>query len=75
MWLTAESAGLTDTIIAEGNTKLRRTDKAAKDCSSTLGDTTGRKAIKNNWKILQQFGTFDFDPNYNYKAERHRKCC
>ena len=60
--------------IAEGNTKLRRTDKAAKDRSPTLRQKTGRKAIKDKRKILQQFGTFDFDPKYNYKAERRRRC-
>ncbi len=72
--MTAERAGLTDTIIAEGNTKLRRTDKAAKDPSPAVGDKTGRKAIKDKRKILQQFGTFDVDPKYNYKAERRRRC-
>ncbi|MBZ5705679.1 MAG: type II toxin-antitoxin system VapB family antitoxin [Acidobacteriia bacterium] len=24
-------------------------------------------------RILQAFGSFDFDPAYDYKAERHRK--
>jgi hypothetical protein len=66
-------AELTDTIIAEGNTKLRKTDKA-KDRSPTLGQKTGRRAIKDKRKILEQFGTFDFDPKYNYKAERLGRC-
>jgi hypothetical protein len=24
-------------------------------------------------RILEVFGSFDFDPDYDYKAERHRK--
>ena len=52
---------------------MRKNGKAPKEHSRIGAERIGRKAIKDKRKILEQFGTFDFDPKYKYKAERRRK--
>lgn len=29
--------------------------------------------LRKQRRIVEAFGTFDFDPSYDYKADRHRK--
>jgi hypothetical protein len=49
------------------NNKERRTKK--KVSASTPASIRRRKQLR----ILASFGTVDFDPQYDYKAERSRK--
>jgi hypothetical protein len=45
--------------------------KTKKDAvNSALGEYVKRRK---KMKILELFGTIDFDPSYDYKAERRRK--
>jgi Arc/MetJ family transcription regulator len=64
-------------------TNLAIDDKLIEEARRTGGHRTKKEAVtaaldeyirrRKQQKILDQFGTFDFDPGYDYKAERRRK--
>ena len=64
-------------------TNLAIDDKLIEEARRTGGHRTREEAVTTaleeyirrhkQEKILAAFGTVDFDPEYDYKAERHRK--
>lgn len=64
-------------------TNLALDDNLIEEARRTGGHKTKKEAVtaalgeyiqrRKQQKILDQFGTFDFDPGYDYKAERRRK--
>jgi Arc/MetJ family transcription regulator len=64
-------------------TNLAIDDKLIEEARRTGGHRTREEAVTTaleehirrhkQQKILAAFGTFDFDPEYDYKAERRRK--
>ena len=64
-------------------TNLAIDDKLIEEAKRTGGHRTKKEAVTTALKeyirrhkqqrILATFGTFDFDPSYDYKAERRRK--
>jgi hypothetical protein len=64
-------------------TDLAIDDKLIEEARRTGGHRTREEAVTTaleeyirrhkQEKILAAFGTVDFDPEYDYKAERHRK--
>jgi len=64
-------------------TNLAIDDKLIEEARKTGGHRTKKEAVTTalqeyiqrhkQRRILQAFGTFDFDPAYDYKAERRRK--
>ncbi len=64
-------------------TNLAIDDKLIEEARKTGGHKTKKEAVTTalreyirhhkQQRILQAFGTFDFDPSYDYKAERRRK--
>jgi Arc/MetJ family transcription regulator len=64
-------------------TNLAIDDKLIEEARRTGGHRTREEAVTTaleeyirrhkQQKILAAFGTVDFDPEYDYKAERHRK--
>jgi Arc/MetJ family transcription regulator len=64
-------------------TNLALDDRLIEDARKAGGHRTKKEAvttaleeyIRRHWqrRILDAFGTFDFDPSYDYKAERRRK--
>jgi Arc/MetJ family transcription regulator len=64
-------------------TNLAIDDKLIEEARKTGGHRTKKEAVTTalqeyiqrhkQQKILAAFGTFDFDPTYDYKAERRRK--
>jgi Arc/MetJ family transcription regulator len=64
-------------------TNLAIDDKLIEEARRTGGHKTKKEAVtaaldeyirhRKQLKILDQFGTFDFDPAYDYKAARGRK--
>jgi hypothetical protein len=53
--------------------------KSAVTGETRRGDDDGEKdgvpesQLRARKKIIEEFGTFDFDPNYDYKAARKKK--
>jgi Arc/MetJ family transcription regulator len=64
-------------------TNLALDDNLIEEARRTGGHKTKKEAVtaalgeyiqrRKQQKILDQFGTFDFDPGYDYKAERRGK--
>ena len=64
-------------------TNLALDDKLIERARSAGGHKTKREAVtaalseyvqhRRQLEVIQHFGTVDFDPSYNYKAERRRK--
>ena len=64
-------------------TNLAIDDKLIEEARKTGGHRTKKEAVTTalqeyiqrhkQRRILKAFGTFDFDPSYDYKAERRRK--
>ena len=64
-------------------TNLALDDELIEEARRSGGHKTKREAVtaaldeyvrrRKQQKVLSQFGTFDFDPTYDYKAERRRK--
>jgi Arc/MetJ family transcription regulator len=64
-------------------TNLALDDKLIEEARRAGGHKTKREAVnaaldeyvklRKQRRILEAFGTFDFDPTYDYKAERRRK--
>ena len=64
-------------------TNLAIDDKLIEEARKTGGHKTKKEAVtaaleeyvryRQQQKILEDFGTVDFDPNYDYKAARRRK--
>jgi Arc/MetJ family transcription regulator len=64
-------------------TNLALDDNLIEEARRTGGHKTKKEAVtaaldeyiqrRKQQKILGQFGTFDFDPGYDYKAERRGK--
>jgi Arc/MetJ family transcription regulator len=64
-------------------TNLAIDDKLIEEAQKTGGHKTKKQAVTTalqeyiqrhkQRRILEAFGTFDFDPAYDYKAERRRK--
>jgi len=64
-------------------TNLAIDDKVIEEARRTGGHRTKKEAVtaavaeyiqhRKQLKILDQFGTFDFNPEYDYKSERRRK--
>jgi Arc/MetJ family transcription regulator len=64
-------------------TNLALDDKLIEEARRSGGHKTKKEAVtaalaeyvrrRKQLEILQDFGTYDFDPNYDYKAERNRK--
>ena len=64
----ATNLGLDDNLIEEARRSGgHRTKKEA--VTAALSEYVRRRR---QLRILQDFGTFDFDPNYDYKKERRR---
>lgn len=63
-------------------TNLALDDRLIEEARKTGGHRTKKEAVtaaldeyvrrRKQVKILEQFGTFDFDPNYDYKAARKK---
>jgi Arc/MetJ family transcription regulator len=65
----ATNLALDDNLIEEARRAGRH--KTKKDAvTAALAEYVQRRK---QLRILQAFGTVDFDPKYNYKAERRRK--
>ncbi len=64
-------------------TNLALDDQLIEEARRSGGHRTKKEAVtaalteyvkrRKQRRILEAFGTFDFDPSYNYKAERRRK--
>jgi Arc/MetJ family transcription regulator len=64
-------------------TNLALDDRLIEDARKAGGHRTKKEAVTTaleeyvrrhrQRRILDAFGSFDFDPSYNYKAERRRK--
>lgn len=64
-------------------TNLAIDDRLIEEARVTGGHKTKKEAVtaaldeyirhRKQQKILQQFGTIDFDPSFNYKTVRNRK--
>jgi Arc/MetJ family transcription regulator len=64
-------------------TNLALDDKLIEEARRTGGHKTKREAVtaaldeyirhRKQLRLIEAFGTFDFDPAYDYKTERHRK--
>jgi len=64
-------------------TNLALDDKLIEEARRTGGHKTKKEAVTaaldeyvrrhKQLKLIEQFGTVDFDPRYDYKAERQRK--
>lgn len=64
-------------------TNLALDDKLIEEARRTGGHKTKREAVtaaldeyirhRKQLRLIEAFGTFDFDPGYDYKTERHRK--
>jgi Arc/MetJ family transcription regulator len=64
-------------------TNLALDDKLIEEARKMGGHKTKKEAVTTaleeyvrrhkQSRIIEAFGTFDFDPAYDYKAERHRK--
>ncbi len=64
-------------------TNLAIDDRLIEEARKTGGHKTKKEAVttaleeyirlRKQRRILEAFGTFDFDPTYDYKAERKRK--
>ena len=64
-------------------TNLAIDDRLIEEARKTGGHKTKKEAVtsaleeyirlRKQRRILEAFGTFDFDPTYDYKAERNRK--
>lgn len=64
-------------------TNLALDDKLIEEARRTGGHKTKKEAVTaaldeyvrrhKQLKLIEQFGTVDFDPRYDYKAERRRK--
>ncbi|HUR37590.1 MAG TPA: type II toxin-antitoxin system VapB family antitoxin [Terriglobales bacterium] len=64
-------------------TNLALDDKLIEEARKTGGHKTKKEAVtaaldeyirrRKQLKLIEQFGTVDFDPAYDYKAERRRK--
>ena len=64
-------------------TNLALDDELIEDARQWGGHRTKKEAVtaaldeyvrrRKQQKIISQFGTFDFDPEYDYKAERRKK--
>jgi Arc/MetJ family transcription regulator len=64
-------------------TNLALDDKLIEEARRAGGHKTKREAVnaaldeyvklRKQRRIVEAFGTFDFDPTYDYKAERRRK--
>ncbi len=64
-------------------TNLAIDDALIEEARVTGGHKTKKEAVtaaldeyisrRKQMKLVQQFGTFDFDPSYDYKAARSRK--
>ena len=61
--------GLNDRLIDEARRIGKH--KTKKDAVNAALEEYVRR--RKQLKILDLFGKIDFDPNYDYKAERHRK--
>ena len=70
-------------ILIHMATNLALDDKLIEEARCTGGHRTKKEAVtaalaeyiqhRRQLKILDQFGTFDLDPEYDYKSERRRK--
>ncbi len=64
-------------------TNLAIDDKLIEEARRTGGHKTKKEAVtaaldeyvrrRKQLRLLERFGTIDYDPAYNYKAERRRK--
>ncbi len=64
-------------------TNLGLDDRLVEEARRAGGHRTKREAVnsaldeyvkrRKRLKVLELFGTIDFDPSYDYKTERHRK--
>lgn len=64
-------------------TNLALDDRLIEEARRAGGHKTKKEAVtaaldeyvklRKQRRILEAFGTFDFDPSYDYKSERHRK--
>ncbi|MGA9039373.1 MAG: type II toxin-antitoxin system VapB family antitoxin [Terriglobales bacterium] len=64
-------------------TNLALDDKLIEEARRTGGHKTKREAVtaaldeyirhRKQLRLIEAFGTFAFDPGYDYKTERHRK--
>lgn len=64
-------------------TNLAIDDKLIEEARRTGGHKTKKEAVtaaldeyvrrRKQLRLLERFGTIDYDPTYNYKAERRRK--
>jgi Arc/MetJ family transcription regulator len=64
-------------------TNLALDDRLIEEARRAGGHKTKKEAVtaaldeyvklRKQRRILEAFGTFDFDPSYDYKADRHRK--
>jgi Arc/MetJ family transcription regulator len=64
-------------------TNLALDDRLIEEARRAGGHKTKKEAVtaaldeyvklRKQCRILEAFGTFDFDPSYDYKADRHRK--
>jgi hypothetical protein len=53
--------------------KARRVRRLKDETQSATAALSGRAARRSQLEILSLFGTIDYDPTYDYKAERRRK--
>jgi hypothetical protein len=65
----ATNLALDDALIEEA--RRVGTHKTKKEAVTAALDEYVR--LRKQWKILDLFGTVDFDPNYDYKAARKKK--
>lgn len=65
----ATNLGLDDRLILE----VKRAGKFKTKKAAVTAALRSFLERQNRLKILEDFGTIDFDPSYDYKAERKRK--